>query len=225
MDSMQTFGSWQIILLENDKVGNDGDVLTRVGANDAKFKPGGGGSSAWGDITGTLANQTDLQAALDAVTFDQPLNTTDDVVFASVYAYSLTSLEVINFKDALGVLKGGQILSTGLALRGRTFADAEIDLLTWDNSNDRLVLGHTANSKTSLRGGELELIAGVSSEVYIVAHATNGLLIETTGLPINLAPGGDLNINGTPGVTEQIVIAGVGTLDLTKGLATGWTPV
>lgn len=28
--------------------------------------PGGGGSSAWGSITGTLSNQTDLQSALDA---------------------------------------------------------------------------------------------------------------------------------------------------------------
>lgn len=29
---------------------------------------GGGGGAAWGDITGTLSNQTDLQAALDAKT-------------------------------------------------------------------------------------------------------------------------------------------------------------
>lgn len=29
-------------------------------------KDGGGGSTAWGDITGTLSNQTDLQSALDS---------------------------------------------------------------------------------------------------------------------------------------------------------------
>jgi len=29
-------------------------------------KPGGGGEAAWGDITGTLSSQTDLQSALDA---------------------------------------------------------------------------------------------------------------------------------------------------------------
>lgn len=36
------------------------------GQADVTVAGGGGGSSAWGDITGTLADQTDLQAALDA---------------------------------------------------------------------------------------------------------------------------------------------------------------
>ncbi len=45
----------------------DGDVLTWVAANSAweAAAGGGGGSVGWGDITGTLADQTDLQTALD----------------------------------------------------------------------------------------------------------------------------------------------------------------
>lgn len=44
------------------KVGNNADTYT-----DLSFEGGGtGGASAWGEITGTLSDQTDLQAALDA---------------------------------------------------------------------------------------------------------------------------------------------------------------
>jgi len=43
-------------MYENEVVGPDGSPVSG----------GGGGSSAWGGITGTLADQTDLQAALDA---------------------------------------------------------------------------------------------------------------------------------------------------------------
>lgn len=49
---------------------SDGDVLTWVAANSAwEPAPGGGsgGGAAWGGITGTLSDQTDLQAALDDV--------------------------------------------------------------------------------------------------------------------------------------------------------------
>lgn len=49
-----TFNHWNI--------GIAGDV----GAKGDPGDPGGGGASAWGAITGTLSNQTDLQNALDA---------------------------------------------------------------------------------------------------------------------------------------------------------------
>lgn len=55
--------------------GNDGDVLTLDSAEELGMKwaagGGGGGGGTWGSITGTLADQTDLQAALNA---RQPLN-------------------------------------------------------------------------------------------------------------------------------------------------------
>lgn len=93
---MQAFGSWRILLLNTDDLGNADDVLTRVGANGVEFKPGGGGA-AWGGITGTLSAQTDLQAAIDAVTFDQALNTTDDVVFGSVTTNAIDASPAFDF--------------------------------------------------------------------------------------------------------------------------------
>lgn len=46
-------GEWREVM-------NDGTNVVEIGGG------GGGGGGAWGDITGTLADQTDLQAALDA---------------------------------------------------------------------------------------------------------------------------------------------------------------
>lgn len=46
--------------------GGAGQVWTADGADGASWEAAGGGAAAWGGITGTLSNQTDLQAALDA---------------------------------------------------------------------------------------------------------------------------------------------------------------
>lgn len=63
------------IFIMPDSGGSAGQFLKYVGDHpdipNAKLlgwqtvSGGGGGSSAWGDITGTLSNQTDLQSALD----------------------------------------------------------------------------------------------------------------------------------------------------------------
>ena len=45
---------------------DDGADWINEGSGGWALKTGGGGSSAWGGITGTLSTQTDLQAALDA---------------------------------------------------------------------------------------------------------------------------------------------------------------
>lgn len=61
-----------------DTVAVDGVTITGDGTPDNPLSSTGSGTAAWGAITGTLSNQTDLQSALDA-----KLNkniTTDDVV-------------------------------------------------------------------------------------------------------------------------------------------------
>lgn len=45
-----------------------------------------------------------------------------------------------------------------------------------------------------------------------------------SGLTLDLDPTTDLSINGTPGLTQEIVLTGLGTLSVTKGLITAWTP-
>lgn len=65
--------AWTVTGIQDEAVqdanSSDGDILVYRTASSAwvrEAKPAGGSNPAWGDITGTLANQTDLQAALDA---------------------------------------------------------------------------------------------------------------------------------------------------------------
>ena len=46
------------------KAGNDGKVL-KLDTGELVYATGGGGGADWGDIGGTLSDQTDLQSALD----------------------------------------------------------------------------------------------------------------------------------------------------------------
>ncbi len=72
------------------------------------FDAGGGGSAAWGSITGTLSDQTDLQNALDAKTPVQTTTTgsTSTVTVAvqggKIYSYStpLTSLTLSSVENS-----------------------------------------------------------------------------------------------------------------------------
>ncbi len=71
--------------------------------------PGGGGASAWGDITGTLSNQTGLQTALNA---RQPLST----VLTNTTASFTAALE----SKLAGIAAGATANSTDAQLRDRT---------------------------------------------------------------------------------------------------------
>lgn len=210
-----------VALIDNGNLGDAGDVLTRVGASDVEFKPpSGGGGAAWGDITGTLADQTDLQAALGAVTFDQDLNTDDDARFLSVGVGTAPLA-------ATGDIRIGNV-GTWSMRNAANNADIPV-LRAGSNGDNTIVLGH---------GGVLflEIVSGegmtLTTDDATVSMGTGlGFIVDalaiylTSAAELALTAVTDLTINGTPGVTEQIIFPGVGTLDLTKGLATGWTPV
>jgi hypothetical protein len=64
--------AWTVTGIQDEAVqdanSSDGDILVYRTASNAwvrEAKPAGGSNPAWGDITGTLSNQTDLQDALD----------------------------------------------------------------------------------------------------------------------------------------------------------------
>lgn len=84
--------------------GSDWDVLAQKG------DPGSGGSSAWGDLTGTLSDQTDLQNALDAKVDESSLAT---VATTGAYADlsgrpSLGTAAAANTGDFATAAQGGK---------------------------------------------------------------------------------------------------------------------
>jgi len=58
---------------------NIGAVALIPGQSETEFGGGGGGAAAWGDITGTLSAQTDLQSALDAKADDAHTHLAADI--------------------------------------------------------------------------------------------------------------------------------------------------
>lgn len=115
------------------------------------FKTAAGGSAAeWGDITGTLSTQTDLQNALDAKQ--------DDLI-------SGTNIKTINGNSVLGsgnlVVGGSSGITVGTTAItsgtiGRVFFQGSGDVvqqdsaLFWDNTNKRLGVGSTPSTSVRL---------------------------------------------------------------------------
>lgn len=187
-----------------------------------KVPPSAGGA-AWGTITGTLANQTDLQAALDAAggnPFDQDLNEADDVVFASVSVGTgpfSTATQAINFGNGTF-----DLISRRNAANGADFVVLGIAALT-----DDIVLGDGSNPNLTLRADDLiTLNAPVAVPDIITFEDTatfNGdadfegdvnaetinVEVLASAASLDLNPTTDLTINGTPGVTTAGSIKGL----------------
>src|ERR1051326_2810241 len=98
--------------------GSEGDVLTLGDGLPAWATSGGGGSAAWGDLTGTLSDQSDLKSALDAKLASYGIG---DAVTSGTAGSVL-------FVDGSGELAQSP---TGLA---------------WDDTHTQLALGKTADT-------------------------------------------------------------------------------
>lgn len=86
--------------------------------------PGGVGSVAWGDVTGTVADQTDLQSALDA-------KQASDSDLTAIAALSPSNDDVVQRKAGAWTNRTPAQLKTDLAL-----AKADVGLANVDNTSD-----------------------------------------------------------------------------------------
>jgi hypothetical protein len=132
--------------------GTDGQVLTKVGGQDYSTAWGSaGGGGAWGDITGTLSDQTDLQAALDAKADD--LGADDNYV---------TDAEKVKLSNLSGTNTGDNAVNTlysGLA------ASKQNTLVSGTNIK-------TINGDSILGSGDLTVMGGSGiSEALAIAYA------------------------------------------------------
>lgn len=94
----------------DEGVGNpsDGDILVYRDAGDdwtLETKPsgGGGGSSSWGNISGNISNQTDLQAALDAKAASSHTHATTDITSGTMADARIAESNVTQHQAALSV--------------------------------------------------------------------------------------------------------------------------
>jgi hypothetical protein len=92
---------------------NKADSSIYVHTGTQFIKVGGGGGGAWGTITGTLSDQTDLQAALDL-----KLNISDSAAMLASYIHS----------SGWGLIEAGQGLKVDTSLVGtRTYIEALVE--------------------------------------------------------------------------------------------------
>jgi hypothetical protein len=159
----------------------------------------GGGSAAWGAITGTLADQTDLQTALDA---KQPL----DSDLTAIAALTPTNDDIIQRKAGAWVNRTMAQLKTDL-----TLTKGDVGLGNVDNTSDVNKPISTA-TQTALNAKQA-LDATLTS---LAAYNTNGLLTQTaadtftgrtitgTSNQVNVANGNGVSGNPTLSLPQDI---------------------
>ena len=182
--------------------GTTGQVLAKIDGTDYNTEwvdqSGGGGSSAWGDITGTLSNQTDLQTALDgkaSTSHAHAVNDLSDVTITTpstgqVLKYNGSAW--VNGTDSTGSGGGGD--STWGSITG-TLSD-QTDLQT-------ALDGKLSTSGGTITAGDLDI--------------TDGNINLTTG-NLNLVSG---HITQTDGsfTTDGGILSNGGHIEVTNGAA------
>ena len=142
-------------------------IKTSIDATYIKVNYGGGAASVvWGDITGTLSDQTDLQSALNAK-FDDPTGTISQYLrgdgslatFPSLTGYvpytgATTNVDLGEFE-----LKAGQ-----LTLDVSPTGTAAVATTRWNNT--------IGSSETTLKGGSVILKNGVDLVARVVNKVT-----------------------------------------------------
>ena len=133
---------------------NDGEILSSTAAGVRSWVPlpTPGGDPAWGDITGTLSNQTDLQAELDAkaaATHNHVMADITDLVFPVDSVNGKIGAVAINAADVGALPSNGKAVDSFL-LDGNNvafFATA-----THDHDADYLAIGGKAADSELLDG-------------------------------------------------------------------------
>ena len=169
------------------------------------------GNIEWGNITGTLSNQTDLQSALDAK---------QETLVSGTNIKTINGLSVLGSGDLAIAIEWGDITGT---LSNQTDLQSELD-----DKQDTLVSAtniKTINGTSILGSGDLAvgggggapatqiLIEPVSNRYYGIAmdgHATSNLTTIGVGqlLLTAFTPAYDLQINAISFVTVQTAVAG-----------------
>lgn len=165
-------------------------LLPKLDNNSAHFldgtgawsTPGGGGSVAWGAITGTLSSQTDLQTALDAKAAS---GTNTDITSITL---NQTGLKVKGTTSNALTIKPNETLSaartlnviTGDASRTLTFAgDATI---SGTNTGDQDLSGYVPTSRT-VNGNALS--SNVTITLASLGGAASGANTDITSVLLN----------------------------------------
>jgi hypothetical protein len=178
---------------------NEGDVLTIVSGSPTWIEPSGGtggegGTPAWGAITGTLSDQTDLQTALNGKA--PALGTDDNYVTDAEKAALHSHSNKIALDAVSGVNTGDQNLS-GYSLTSHTHigvyepadatilkdADIGVTVAAQGHNHDGVyapVLGLDDNYVTDAEKTKLANLSGTNTGDQVIPDQLSDLTDDTT---------------------------------------------
>lgn len=182
---------------------------------------GGSGASAWGDITGTLSNQSDLNTALSTTAKGVASSTT----FALV-RFAATDGKVLS--GATATLNTAGVLNIPVS----TVGDGTTNALTFGTgavgmsnvASNSLRLAYRGQEHSFRDNSNLQMInfsqdgiylyptIGASTDYAIINYDTNAALsIETSGYPVQLKAGAEVGVKITTTGSAILGKASLGT--------------
>ena len=177
---------------ERAKIGDGTSTWTALSYINNWGSGGGGGSIAWGNITGTLSNQTDLQTALDGKADSVHTHSASDVVSGTFADSRIAESNVTQHETALSITES-QI--TDLS----DFQDLSFETVNKNLDASNATFTYTNGTLTSLQ--------------YTVSSGTiTKTLNYTNDVLTSVVLSGDL----PPGLSETTK-----TLSYTNGILTG----
>ena len=189
---------------------------------------GGGGSAVWGDITGTLSNQTDLQNALDA---KSNIINVPRVIYVSTFGNDTTgngslSKPFLTVDHAVNqvtgptriVLAGGDYTVDANAVSlsaieivgqgGVGFNQASSDLAV-----TKLVISGVGANGTNSAGAGGAPVYLTASQIYLEINSYGGNVDADDGSTYSAGSGGNVHIEGDCDVVISNYGGSAGTLD------------
>lgn len=200
----QSIGSLSDVSLTGSPAPASGDILTFDGVSWVHTTPVDNDIAAvWGNITGTLSNQTDLQTALDGKSDTSHNHTLDSL--SNVTITGNTSGEILKWDGAAWI--NNTLAEAGIAASGHTHVMADITDSDWINASGVTFENLDANGDVGT--GAAQVAAG--------SHLHTGVYAPLVGSPA-VVP--DANISQSSVTQHQAAIdhgsiAGLGDDDHT----------
>lgn len=164
----------------------DGSTTTFTVTNGKDGEGGGGGSAAWGDITGTLSNQTDLQTALDAK--QNTLLAGNNISITDIGSKSRISVRGVLVVNVTTTSSGYAISSTYSKIQSAIYTGASFPVLLYSNTYyylTRIVSGtlYFTNSRI-VDGGHFRYFT-ISSAGAVTLYEANSHKPESTDVTLS----------------------------------------
>lgn len=157
-----------------------------------------GGSSAWGELTGVLSNQTDLQNALDLKADDGHTHPQSDVTGLVVALAGKQPITTVLTNTTASYTTAEQSKLAGIAA-GATVNSSDATLLNRANHTGTQLASTISDFSSS---ADARVVAGITGKQDTLVSGTNIKTVNST----SLLGSGNIVISGGGGASTQVTL-------------------